>query len=232
MDWFRWYHGSVNDPKFQLVARKSGASVAEVVAVWACLLEVASSSEDRGSLGMIDFEAFDCSLGLGDGLAKQIHDEMLTRGLIVANHVANFAKRQPKREDHSTDRVRAHRDKQKQTLSDAETACNAVKRTETLEEIREEKKTLAPSAGFEDFWSAYPKKRNRGDAEKAWKQIRPSTELLAKMLAALAVAVQRPDWQKEGGQFIPYGGKWLRAKCWEDEGEEGPRTSDATMGAI
>lgn len=181
---------------------------------------------------MIDFEAFDCSLGLGDGLAKQIHDEMLTRGLIVANHVANFAKRQPRREDYSTDRVRAHRDKQKQTLSDTETACNAVKRTETLEEIIEEKKTLAPSAGFEDFWSAYPKKRNRGDAEKAWKQIRPSTELLAKMLAALAVAVQRPDWQKEGGQFIPYGGKWLRAKCWEDEGEEGPRTSDATMGAI
>jgi hypothetical protein len=50
MDWFRWHHGSVNDPKFQLVAKRAGASVAEVVAVWACLLEAASSADERPTL--------------------------------------------------------------------------------------------------------------------------------------------------------------------------------------
>jgi len=64
MDWFRWHHGSVTDPKFQLIARKSGCSVAEVIGFWAMLLESASMNEVRGCTGYLDFEAIDCALGL------------------------------------------------------------------------------------------------------------------------------------------------------------------------
>ena len=84
MDWFRWHHGSVTDPKFQLVAKKAGASVAEVLAVWACLLEAASQAENRGNPGGIDHEAMDCALGLADGKTMTIHQEMKTRGLFTA----------------------------------------------------------------------------------------------------------------------------------------------------
>ena len=45
MDWFRWHHGSVTDPKFQLVARRAGASLPDVLAVWAYVLEAASQAE-------------------------------------------------------------------------------------------------------------------------------------------------------------------------------------------
>lgn len=82
IDWFRWHHGSVNDPKFQLVARRAGASVAEVVAVWACLLESASQSGDRGNPGKIDFEAIDCGLGMRDGASESIYRNMRARGLV------------------------------------------------------------------------------------------------------------------------------------------------------
>jgi len=48
MDWFRWHHGSVTDPKFQLVARKTKSRVADVIAVWAFILETASQSNEQG----------------------------------------------------------------------------------------------------------------------------------------------------------------------------------------
>lgn len=138
MDWFRWHHGSVNDPKFQLVARKSGASVAEVIAVWATLLESASMSDTRGNLGQLDFEAIDCFLGLEDGKALNIKLVMSERGLLDAqsNTVSSWKKRQPAREREdltSAERVRAYRERQANGTdgNDAKhhvTPCNAEKR--------------------------------------------------------------------------------------------------------
>lgn len=99
MDWFRWHHGTVNDPKFQLVARRAKASVAEVVAVWASLLEAASLSSDRGHPGDVDFEAVDCGLGLDDGKTAEIYVQMQARDLIDSEgRLTAWEKRQPKRE--------------------------------------------------------------------------------------------------------------------------------------
>lgn len=147
MDWFRWHHGSVTDPKFQLVARKTKSRVADVIAVWAFLLEAASQAEERGNPGQQDFEAIDCALGLDDGQAQAIHGAMVDRGVVVADgRIAAWEKRQPKREredDKSTERVKAFREKKRQeTASNAsETPCNAMKR---LEESREEKSINTP----------------------------------------------------------------------------------------
>jgi hypothetical protein len=63
IDWFRWHHGSVNDPKFGLVARKAAARVGDVIAVWALILEQASANTERGLFGAIDCEATDFLLG-------------------------------------------------------------------------------------------------------------------------------------------------------------------------
>jgi hypothetical protein len=143
MDWFRWHHGSVTDPKFQLVARKSGSSVAEVIGVWATLLEAASMADVRGCHGVLDFEALDCSLGLDDGKAEQIYNLMTARGLVDSESktISAWPKRQPVREredDKSTERVKAFREKKRsETPSNAsETPSNAEKR---LEEIRGDK---------------------------------------------------------------------------------------------
>lgn len=147
IDWFRWHHGSVNDQKFILVAKRAGASVAEVIAVWACLLEAASASDQRGNFGAVDYEAMDCALGMQDGRAQAIHEAMASRGVVTpGGDVAAWEKRQPKRErtdDNSTDRVRAFREKQRQSEP-----CNATERQETPrgEERREEQIQEAPPA--------------------------------------------------------------------------------------
>ena len=72
-------------------------------------------------------------------------------------------------------------------------------------------------SGFEIFWRQYPKKRNKGDAERAWAGLEPDDVLLGNMLNKLDQAKHSLDWQKERGQFVPYPASWLNAKGWEDE---------------
>lgn len=74
-----------------------------------------------------------------------------------------------------------------------------------------------PSTGFAAFWEAYPLKRGKGDAEKAWKKIKPDKELVGIILEALSHAKASRDWVKENGKYIPYPSKWLNGKRWEDE---------------
>lgn len=75
----------------------------------------------------------------------------------------------------------------------------------------------ADASRFERFWEAYPKKRSKGQAEKAWAKIKPSEQLLEQMLAALEQAKTSADWTREGGKYIPYPATWLNAKGWEDD---------------
>lgn len=113
MDWFRWHHGSVTDPKFQLVAKKAGASVAEVVAVWAYVLETASQNPKRGTVGSLDCEAIDLALGMADGKTDTILSVLHDRGVLVEGRIAAWDKRQPKREDETAnDRKRRQRERE------------------------------------------------------------------------------------------------------------------------
>lgn len=153
IDWFRWHHGSVTDPKFQLVARKAGARFGDVVTVWAYVLEAASASDERGQFGAIDAEAVDCMLGAEDGTTARILEAMQARGLIDGGAVASWDKRQPKRErpeDNSAARTRSYRDRQANS-SDATqshvTPCDATQRQETPrgEESRGENKSSEPN---------------------------------------------------------------------------------------
>ena len=83
-------------------------------------------------------------------------------------------------------------------------------------------------AHFENFWAAYPKKKSKGDAEKAWNKINPNEELFNKIMAGIEKGRASPDWKREQGKFIPYPATWLNSKGWEDEyevdkGEEEPK---------
>lgn len=127
MDWLRWWHGTVTDPKFQRVARMAGVSVGQVIAVWACLLERASSvtpsdakvtqgdaKVTRGSVSGFDCADHDVLLGFEDGTCGKVLAALVDRGLIVNGRIARWEERQPKREDSSTARTREYRERKKQ----------------------------------------------------------------------------------------------------------------------
>ena len=70
---------------------------------------------------------------------------------------------------------------------------------------------------FDEFWAQYPKKRSKGQAERTWVKIKPDEQLFKAILDGLERAKTSVEWQKDGGQYIPYPSTWLNAKGWEDE---------------
>jgi hypothetical protein len=71
--------------------------------------------------------------------------------------------------------------------------------------------------GFDLFWAAYPKRRKKFDALKAWHQLQPTAALVNEMLMALAWQTRTEDWIKNDGQYVPLPATWLRAGQWMDE---------------
>lgn len=70
---------------------------------------------------------------------------------------------------------------------------------------------------FNRFYKAYPKHKNKGDAEKVFKKINPSEDLVNLMVDKINILKNSKDWKKENGQYIPYPSTWLNNKGWEDE---------------
>lgn len=89
MDWFCWHHGSVNDPKFQLVAKRSKSSVAEVIAVWACLLEAASMADSRGNVKAMNVIDVAILLGMSSAAVWSVRDQLEARGFIAKGRVVS-----------------------------------------------------------------------------------------------------------------------------------------------
>ena len=75
----------------------------------------------------------------------------------------------------------------------------------------------ASQGGFLQFWDSYPRKKSKGQAEKAWAKLTPSPTLCETIFAAVERAKVSEEWQKEHGKFIPHPATWLNAKGWEDE---------------
>lgn len=79
-------------------------------------------------------------------------------------------------------------------------------------------KAAAGAAGFDAFWMAYPKKVGKGAALKAWQKAKPP---LQACLDGLAWQKRLPQWDKDGGQFVPNPATWLNQSRWLDEQESG-----------
>ena len=186
IDWFRWHHGSVTDPKFQLIAKKAGVRLGDVMVVWAFLLENASGNAERGVIGALDFETLDFLLGMEDGTAARIYDTMTQRGLIDAGgRIARWDARQPKRErdpgptepgtpapKSSTERSREHRSRTASSAPDKVTQRDATPRnanssqeTPRVEESREDTSSLRS----DESMSGGAAKGYPADFELAWK---------------------------------------------------------------
>ncbi|RZI59322.1 MAG: hypothetical protein EOP14_04305 [Pseudomonas sp.] len=85
------------------------------------------------------------------------------------------------------------------------------------------------SESFGLFWQAYPKKKDKETARKAWGKV--PAELHPAVMDALAKQSQSQDWVKEAGKYVPNAATWINGKRWEDEDGD-TRTMDIWSGAM
>lgn len=71
-------------------------------------------------------------------------------------------------------------------------------------------------AAFERFWALYPKKRDKIKAIREWNRLKADRKLMQTMSAALKTQIASEEWQRDKGQAIPYPGRWLSHRRWED----------------
>jgi len=75
--------------------------------------------------------------------------------------------------------------------------------------------------GFDEFWTAYPRKIAKADAEKAWAKIKPDLQVV---LTALSWQSKSEDWTKENAKFVPFPASYLNSRRYEDE-KPAPKSS-------
>jgi len=77
------------------------------------------------------------------------------------------------------------------------------------------------SPEFETFWTAYPRKKAKGQAWKTWLKLKKQKSLPALETILKAIGLQKTgkDWLKDAGEFIPHPSTWLNGTGWDDEVE-------------
>ena len=70
--------------------------------------------------------------------------------------------------------------------------------------------------GFKIFWKAFPRKRSKAQAEKAWNKINPDEQLQNAIIESLERA-KTQDFNSRPTDKVPYPATWLNAKGWQDE---------------
>ena len=68
---------------------------------------------------------------------------------------------------------------------------------------------------FFTFYEAYPLKKSKAPAQKAWKRLKPSETLFKKIMEALETQKKTRQWQDKN--YIPHPSTWLNQERWEDE---------------
>jgi len=92
---------------------------------------------------------------------------------------------------------------------------------ELREENREKRRDKKPSDsdlsvadGFEQFWTAFPKKVDKPAAVRAWRKVRPEE---SQAILARVELNKIGEWQGKEKRFIPNPATWLNGRRWQDE---------------
>lgn len=120
ISWWRSWHGAPTDHKWAVIAARSGVKTGVVIAVAWAMLDYASQQTERGSVTGFDPEEFAIFSGFSEDEIKTVIQAMNDKDIIKDDRFTNWERRQPKREDDSSERVSRFRDKKRNV-----TQCNA-----------------------------------------------------------------------------------------------------------
>ena len=103
------------------------------------------------------------------------------------------------------------------TTEDSEGQAGTIQKEKEKEKEKKNISLAFSSEMFAAFWEAYPNRKNKQDAIKAWKKLKVTPEKFAAIMEGLERAKASVEWAKAAGEFIPYPASWLNAGGWENE---------------
>lgn len=234
--WFRFYDGTLDDPKVQKLPDA-------LFRTWVNLLCLAS--RHNGSLPNLEDMAF--SLRTSEEAMRDGLEALVSRGLLdcedgeMSPH--NWHERQYK-SDGSADRMRSkrardrerHGDKIGDAGSDVTGDTSGDDPSDTLEQNRTEsdtERTIVRSSkppapkrrsgedppGFAEWYAAFPRREGRGAARRAYATALQKADAPT-LLAGACVAARR--YSGSDPKFIPHPATWLNGERWLDEAKRDP----------
>lgn len=176
------------------------------------------ADEEKVKSVLCDFKLFECKAVLHE---EMFFSKSLNRRMKLKEEISE--KRRNAAMSRWNSPAKAMQMHSKSIASAEQVQCNKGKKGK---ERKKEKKTIEYPEDFEIFMKAYPKRKAKADAFKAWKQMNPSLE---KCLGTIELQRQSHDWTKDNGKYIPYPASWLRGGCWDDD-TDAPSTDEASSG--
>jgi hypothetical protein len=229
--WVRLWEDMPNDPKWRVVARRANAScvshalhcvtIRDVVSVFVHMLICAGNAKNRGTLEGWNDEVAAVALDAEVELIIAIREAM--EGLVLDdNRLKSWEKRQPNREDSSTERVRALRSKRnagermgtqlERSVTHVKRTWNAPeeKREDTDTDLKKEKPLVFPKKTNQKIWIS----ENEGPNEQ---QIADSEKFGLNETEAINVEFEkfRDHHLANGTQFADWNAAWRR---WLEKG--------------
>ena len=136
------------------------------------------------------------------------------------------SKARSKTNENKTEENETNENKTEETESNSQKENDNKKREQKTKNKKQEQEQK--QMAFARFWTAYPRKVSKETARKAFERIDPDEDLLNAMIEAIEKQKLSPQWQEDGGQYIPHPATWLNGKRWEDE----PQTIRAVTRAV
>jgi hypothetical protein len=97
--------------------------------------------------------------------------------------------------------------------------------TTNKKQLKQLERDIAPPAGFDEWYSVYPKKKAKQEALRAFNKVLGSGLIsfpaLIERTRAFAVATNWAALSKRDRQFIPYPASWLNDGSYDDELDSG-----------
>jgi hypothetical protein len=218
-DWVRLWHDMPTDPKWRTIARKSGQSIGNVIAVFTFMMCNASgNAAERGTLSGLCAEDVATALDVDESDVQAIFDAMQGRVVDADGKLTGWEKRQPKREDGTAaQRKAAWKERQRNAAERNGTHGNAPETETDTETDSDIANAISPARekpddAFDAFWQAYRKKEGKQAARKAWAAARKRGVTAEHIMQGLGRFQWSPD-----PKYIPQPATWLNKGRYDDE---------------
>lgn len=196
--WVRLWQDMPTDPKWRLIAKKSGQPISAVIAVFNVLMLQAgertmaqADARDRGTVKGGDDDVIGATLDLEGDAVAAIRAAM--QGLVLeGDALRGWANRQPQRSDLSTDRVRACRERKRAAAGKVK----RVKQSETVTQRYETPDTDTETETEEKKVERAREKNSPADAAPAG-PINPDT------IRAMRAQGIEPDYSEAEARWSP-----------------------------